>query len=203
MGVTCLSPPERDGGPKGVQLRSGASVGARIVSRGAIALMASLACAACATSGGGVSARVAASTGVVARTAEEVLRVYAMPVEARVARADDNRVRTLSFLPGNVWTEDQLGRVTCTDHAGTGSPADPSTWLQVTVSVREQAARPLGSVDSVRLPISSFRVSSGGGFSGKPGRCRISESFAEELAMGIASRFGALRTPAPARDGPG
>jgi hypothetical protein len=150
MGVRCLSPPLRDGGPRGVQLWPGASVG------------------------------------------------------ARGARTDDNRVRTLSFLPADLWTEEEFARrVTCDDHAGTGSPADPSTWLQVTVSIRDDPPRPLGRVDSVRLPISSFRVSSGGGFSGKPGRCRISESFAEEISMGIASRFGSLRTPAPARDGPG
>jgi hypothetical protein len=198
MGVRCLSPPLRDGGPRGVQLRSGAWLGAPNVSRGAVALMASLACAGCASSGGGVSARVAASTGIVVRTAEEVLRAYAMPVEARVARADDTRVRTLSFLPGDLWTEEEVAkRVTCEDRAGTDSQADPSTWLQVTVSIRDQPARPLGPVDSVRFPISTFTVSSAGGFSGKPGRCRISESFAEELAIGIASRLGALRTPVP------
>lgn len=198
MGVMWVGPSERDGGPKGFQPRWATWLGAPMASRGAVALMASLACAGCASSGGGVSARVAASTGVVARTTEEVLRAYAMPVEARVARADEARVRTLSFLPGDVWTEEEIAkRVTCEDRAGTDSRGDLSTWLQVIVSIRDQPPRPLGPLDVARVPISTFTVRSAGGFSGKPGHCRISESFAKELAMTIASRLGALRAPFP------
>jgi hypothetical protein len=146
----------------------------------------------CITVGTGAGARAPASVEAVVGATEQILSYYNMPVEPSLGLAGRGRVRTQFFRPHEIWAEEHVGRrIMCKDANGEWTAPEAETQLRVTVAIRDQGRQPSGPA-AVPLPTSSLVVSSGGGFIGQQGQCRISQGFAEEIAFAIASRFGPL-----------